>query len=301
MSASRSRRARTAKNSSRSPRLLRGEQLEARTVLTAIGPLSHLHLLALPPGGNAGVYAKVTPNTPPTVTNAAAAILSTSGTTASLSVLGNDAQGASTLVYTWTITSTPAGGSAKFSVNGSNAAQNDTVTFTEAGVYGISVSIVDKSGLSVTSSVKVTVAQTLTSISLCNGGTKTVVSPAAALKVTGTSQTLTAVALDQFGNALATQPPFTWATPTCPSGAKTNACRQRQRHGSRHFLQGWILRRHCLGCQRQHRAGGGHGQHLGRRPADRLCDHPGQQHDPLLDFDPARRRPVPGPIPEPAA
>ena len=114
----------------------------------------------------------------------------------------------------------PAGGSAKFSINGTNAAQNDTVTFTEAGVYGISVTIVDKSGLSVTSSVKVTVAQTLTGISLYSGATKVLVNPSTPLKVTGTSQTLTAMALDQFGNALAIQPSFTWASTSYPSGAK---------------------------------------------------------------------------------
>ena len=52
MSARRSRRARTPKRTSRSPRLLRCEQLESRTVLAAISPLGNLHLLALSPGGN---------------------------------------------------------------------------------------------------------------------------------------------------------------------------------------------------------------------------------------------------------
>src|SRR5271165_2194070 len=175
MSARRSRRARTGNYSSRSPRLLRSEQLESRTVLTAISPLGHLHLLASPLGGNSGVYANATANTPPTVAKAATATLGSNGKTASLTVLGSDAQGASSLVYTWTITSTPAGGSAKFGVNGTNAAQNDTVTFSEAGVYGISVTLVDKSGLSVTSSVKVNVAQILTGINLYSGATKALV------------------------------------------------------------------------------------------------------------------------------
>ena len=62
-------------------------------------------------------------------------------------VLGGDAQGESSLVYKWTVTSAPGGGAAMFSANGTNAAKNDTVTFTKAGVYGIMVTIVDRRGL----------------------------------------------------------------------------------------------------------------------------------------------------------
>src|SRR5208283_3277534 len=90
----------------------------------------------------------------------------------------------------------------------------------EPGVYGILVTIVDKSGLSVSSRVKDTVAQTLTSISLYNGTTKAVLNPSSSLTVTGTSQTLMATALDQFGNVLTNQPSFTWASTAYPSGGK---------------------------------------------------------------------------------
>ena len=95
-------------------------------MLAAISPLGNLHLLASSPGGNVGLYAKTPTATPPTVAKAASASVNSAGyvtgTTAALSVLGSDAQGESTLVYNWTVTSTPAGGSAKFSVNGTNAA-----------------------------------------------------------------------------------------------------------------------------------------------------------------------------------
>ena len=223
MSASRSRRADAPKCTSRSPRLLRCEQLESRTVLAAISPLANLSVTLSPKrqprrecqDADRHAADRGQGGQPPAVNSAGSP-----GTTTALSVLGSDAQGASSLVYNWTITSVPAGGSAKFSVNGSNAAKNDTVTFNEAGVYGITVTIVDGSGLSVTSSVKVTVVQTLTSISLYTGGSKALVNPSTPLKVTGTSQTLVAMAVDQFGNAMATQPTFTWSATAYPSGAK---------------------------------------------------------------------------------
>ncbi len=217
MSASRSRRARMPKCRSRLPRLLRTEQLETRTLLTAISPVGNLHLLASSATGTSGVHSKVTP---PTLSKAAAATLGGGGKTASLSVLGSDAQGASSLIYKWNVASAPAGGSAVFSLNGSNAAHTDSVTFNKPGVYSLSVTIVDPSSLSVSSTVKVTVAQTLTSISLANGTTKAVVAPGGTLTVTGASQPLTATGLDQFGNPMASQPAFTWTATSYPSGAK---------------------------------------------------------------------------------
>ena len=61
----------------------------------------------------------------------------------------------------------PSGAAAPtFSVNGSNAAQNTTATFSAAGAYVFTVTITDPGGMSVTSSVNVTVNQTLTSITV---------------------------------------------------------------------------------------------------------------------------------------
>jgi aryl-phospho-beta-D-glucosidase BglC (GH1 family) len=142
----------------------------------------------------------LTTNPPPTVaTPATASPTPVTGKSANLSVLGADAAGESSLSYTWATTGTPPA-SVSFSSNGSNAAKNTTATFTKAGVYTFQVTISDPSAQSVTSSVQVTVAQTLSSI---------VVSPATA--TVGTGQQFTAAADDQFGNALATQPAFTWS------------------------------------------------------------------------------------------
>ncbi len=218
----RSRCAGAQQNRSRSPRLLRAEPLEARALLAAISPLANPFLLASAAGGGAGVYAQAYTTPPPSVAKAAAAAVNTAGvvngTSTMLSVLGSTAQGASSLVYDWTLTSGPTGGTAKFSANNSNAAQNDTVTFNEAGVYTFTATIIGPNNASTTSSVKVSVAQTLSGISLYAGGSKTPVNTGTSLNVTSPTLTLTAVAVDQFGNALAVQPTFNFSPPTYPAG-----------------------------------------------------------------------------------
>jgi hypothetical protein len=142
--------------------------------------------------------------TPPTVVTAAHASASTvTGTTTGLSVLGSDAAGAASLTYTWSVFSAPAGVAAPgFSVNGSNAADNTTVTFHAAGTYTLLVTLKDPAGLTATSSVTVTVNQTETYLSL---------TPGTVTLIDGRTQQFTAKALDQFGTALARQPTWSWA------------------------------------------------------------------------------------------
>ncbi len=81
--------------------------------------------------------ARVTVANPgPTVATVASANPSpATGKTANLSVLGADLGGESSLTYTWSVTSRPAGAAVPmFTVNTSNAAKN-TTTFTQAGNY----------------------------------------------------------------------------------------------------------------------------------------------------------------------
>jgi regulation of enolase protein 1 (concanavalin A-like superfamily) len=145
----------------------------------------------------------VTDTAPTVATAAAASPAAPTGLTTTLSVLGASANGASTLTYTWVNTSAPSGDStASFSVNGTNAASSTTATFQQAGTYVFKVTITDADGLSVTSSVTVVVAQTLSSV---------VVSPTPANLTAGQTQQLSATGYDQFGNAMSTQPTFTWA------------------------------------------------------------------------------------------
>jgi hypothetical protein len=89
-----------------------------------------------------------------------------------------------------------------FGSNGTNAAKNTTATFTKAGTYNFQVTIKDGGGLTTTSTVSVTVNQTLTSIA---------VSPASATVNTNATQPFIATAKDQFGDALVIQPALTWS------------------------------------------------------------------------------------------
>lgn len=142
----------------------------------------------------------------PTVATAAAASPSAVTTTSTnLSVLGADSDGGgeSNLSYYWSITSAPSGVSTpSLSINGTNASKNTVATFHRAGTYTFGVQIVDASGLTASSSVTVTVSQTLASASI---------SPGTASLTAGQTQQLSATGYDQFGVSMSSQPSFTWA------------------------------------------------------------------------------------------
>jgi hypothetical protein len=140
----------------------------------------------------------------PSVVNAAAATPNpVTGTTTALSVLGSDSGGQSSLTYTWAATALPTGAAApSFSVNGTNAAQNTTATFSAAGTYTLQATITDTGGLTVISSVSVTVNQTLASVT---------VTPASAGLNENQTESFAATGYDQFGKAMTSQPAFTWS------------------------------------------------------------------------------------------
>jgi hypothetical protein len=150
------------------------------------------------------------PATPPTVATPAAATPNpVTGVSTALSVLGADADvGEAGLTYTWATTGTPPA-AATFSANGTNAAKNSTAAFTRAGAYNLRVTISDGSA-STTSSVNVTVNQTLTSVA---------VTPASVSVAQGATQQFAASARDQFGEAITTQPGFTWSIGGSADGA----------------------------------------------------------------------------------
>jgi hypothetical protein len=144
-----------------------------------------------------------TTNKAPTVATAAAASSSTvNSTTVTLSVLGADDGGESNLKYTWVATTLPSGASSPtFRANGTNAAKSTLVTFSAAGTYTFKVTIADTAGLTATSTVQVTVSQTLTSVTI---------TPSIATLSPDAQQQFAATALDQFGKTMASQPAFTW-------------------------------------------------------------------------------------------
>jgi hypothetical protein len=140
------------------------------------------------------------PGSPTVVVPATATPNPVTGTTTSLSVLGADDGGEANLTYTWSLVGTPPAG-VTFSANGTNAAKNTVATFSKAGVYTFRVTIQDLDGLSTTSTVSVTVNQTLTTIQI---------TPDSATVQRRKSVQFTAKGYDQFGTVLTTQPTFTW-------------------------------------------------------------------------------------------
>lgn len=150
--------------------------------------------------GSANGTAQVTvvANAAPTIATAAAANPSpVTGSTTALSVLGADDAGEAALLYAWSATG-PA--TVTFSPNGTNAAKASTATFTRAGTYSVTVTVRDVPGLTVTSTVSVTVNQTPTTLS---------VAPSAATLAPSGAQTFTASVVDQFAQPITATPTWT--------------------------------------------------------------------------------------------
>jgi hypothetical protein len=138
---------------------------------------------------------------PPLITQAASSNSpqnTVTGTQTQLQVKASDPQGQN-LTYAWAVTMQPTGAqSPAFNNPNSN---NTNVTFYQAGNYTFPVTVTNTSGLSRSSSVNVTVAQTVANLSITPGNVTL---------AEGATQQFTAAALDQFGNAMASQPTFTW-------------------------------------------------------------------------------------------
>ncbi len=122
-----------------------------------------------------------------------------------LRVTANDDGAESNLTYTWTVLDKPAGAADPTfgTANGTTAGKDTSVTFHAAGAYNFLVTVTDQAGLSATSSVGVTVAQAVTSI--------TVSGSSSSVDSNGTAQ-FTAVVKDQFGQPLVDQPRFYFST-----------------------------------------------------------------------------------------
>ena len=180
----------------------------------------------------------VTDHAPTVATAAAATPGAVNGTTTVLTALGADVDtGAASLTYTWTATALPDGASPPtFSVNGSNAAQNTTATFSAAGSYTFQVTIADPGGLTATSSVNVTVNQTLTTIA---------VSPSSADPRCGRHAAVRGNRLRPVRHGHDDPAEFTWTTSVAggtidPNGGLFDHAEndgQRHSHGDQRFSQ----------------------------------------------------------------
>ena len=156
--------------------------------------------------GSLTVYGLLSSSTStPTLSTAAAATPSpVTGKTATLSVTGTDPVADLSPNYTWSVTNMPSGATTPtFSINNTNNANVTTATFYKLGSYTFKANIEDpNSGLNTSSSVTVTVTQTLSGITL---------TPTTAALTDGGTQQFTATPTDQFGNAVSPAPTITYA------------------------------------------------------------------------------------------
>ena len=147
------------------------------------------------------VLDRVATSAPPTVASAASIANPVTGTSSVVSALGADDGGEAALVYTWSVVGSPAG-AVSFAPNGTNGAKSSVATFTAAGTYSLLVTITDGEGQSVTSSVSANVSQTLAAVQVL---------PSSGIVAPGATLQFTATARDQFGQAMAVQPGFSWS------------------------------------------------------------------------------------------
>ncbi len=163
------------------------------------------YVTALSAGGESAPsnIASATPSLPPppSIVSVTASPNPVTSTTTTLGV--STSGGAAPLAYAWsTAAGDPAG--VTYSANGTGGASTTTATFTRAGVYHFTVTVTDAAGRNASGVVTVTVSQTPTSIS---------VSPANVTVAPLSSVQFSATVLDQFGNAMATQPSIVWTAP----------------------------------------------------------------------------------------
>ena len=166
------------------------------------------------PGGDNAAYnaASITITTPATATPG-----TVTGTTTALSVADSDIQGESTVLYDWSATTMPAGATyPTFSANDTNAAKNTTVTFYQTGAYTFTVRMADTYGGVTTSSVNVTVVDTINGLAILPNG---------ALVLPSQTLQLTPIWSNQFGqptSTLSNAPAVTWSiSPTSGAGTIT--------------------------------------------------------------------------------
>jgi hypothetical protein len=142
--------------------------------------------------------ASVTFAQPPTISAISADPNPVTGATTTLSVTASDPNPGGTITgYAWSSLSGPA--AVTF---GSATASSTSVNFAKAGAYQFQVVVTNSFGITSTSTVSVTVQQTLSSISL---------TPSKVTLRNNQTQTFTANGYDQFGLIMTNQPTFTWA------------------------------------------------------------------------------------------
>ncbi|MFO0977565.1 MAG: C2 family cysteine protease [Planctomycetaceae bacterium] len=130
-----------------------------------------------------------------------------------VTIVSND----KSLSFLWETVETSSGKSVSFAKNNSSAAKDNTLKFTEAGLYVVRVSVIQAKQVVSTSTLSFQVNSVLSGLAITDGN-GTPASSSKPVVTSGNSVQFSAYALDQFGIRLTTQPSVTWTTKTLPRG-----------------------------------------------------------------------------------
>jgi hypothetical protein len=178
--------------------LLGDEYAKSGSTVSVPPGKSAIFWLAAEPPPNKGTASSVAPPTMGTVT---ASSDTTMGNRVDLQAVASDPAGENQLVYTWSLDNHPPY-PVNFSQNGNNAAKCTTARFEGAGEYRFRVTARAPDGRKASGTVKVTVLQTPSSIS---------VHPEKPSILSGGRQQFSALIHDQFGQPVQRLQPLTWS------------------------------------------------------------------------------------------
>ncbi len=147
------------------------------------------------------------------------------GNSTRASVLASDNGGEQALVYRWSVTSAPRGATIAFTANNSNDAKNTTIRFDRAGEYEFMVTAVDRSGLTASSTARLSVKPILTSLQVISGDGQ-VVNPATELSTSLIEPVFQVRGIDQFGQIMTQTPQPNWILRSGPQSGTVVQNRQ---------------------------------------------------------------------------
>jgi hypothetical protein len=210
-------------------RALQLEQLEARlmnaidTIEMGLEAFSSSRLQAGPQSDVPGQYGQPTlgnsgrSGQAPTIVRPISFLTGTvvNGNSTRASVLASDNGGEHALVYRWSVTSAPRGATVAFTTNNSNDAKNTTIRFDRTGEYEFMVTLVDRSGLTASSTARLSVKPNLTTLQVVSSDGQ-VVNPATELDTSLVSPIFQVRGIDQFGQIMPQTPQPKWSLRSGP-------------------------------------------------------------------------------------
>ncbi|MBL8809057.1 MAG: hypothetical protein JNM43_02670 [Planctomycetaceae bacterium] len=140
-----------------------------------------------------------------------------STTSVRVSIVSSD----KSLSFSWETAETSSGKPVSFAKNNSNSAKDNTLKFTEAGLYVVRVSVIQAKQVVSTSTLSFQVNSVLTGLKITDSN-GTAASASKPIVTSANSVQFKAAAVDQFGMPLSTQPTIAWNVKSQPKGVTAN-------------------------------------------------------------------------------